>query len=148
MWKMFTNLDDSQIYGIELTYSSECCGNADIVHMYGSRTGILYSVSITQKVKEVRLMYWIFHGDFYNYYLRDIWFTLADDSTAKTCNCPSSRCNSWLSLPINPNQSLVGLATIYFNALHISFWLDARHDLSIWIDNVASFSECQTLSYR
>jgi hypothetical protein len=45
-----------------------------------------------------------------DYYLRDIWFTLADGSTAKTCNC-QDLCNYDKTIYLNDNQSLIGLAT-------------------------------------
>ena len=75
------------------------------MHLYGSRYGNLFSVRIAQKVTEVRFMY-----NTFNDYLRDIWFTLADGSTAKTCNCITSVCNQQKKISLTANQSLVGLA--------------------------------------
>ena len=46
MWKSSNNPDDNVFYGVELTYSSDCCGGADIKHMYGSQTGFVFSVNI------------------------------------------------------------------------------------------------------
>jgi len=91
-------------------------------------------VSIAQKVKAVKFVYW--SG---GKVLRDIWFTLADNSTAKTCNCSSSSCNAAITLPLSATQSLVGLATKSFS---ISNKLDARNDLSIWVENVEQCSGC------
>ena len=36
MYKEYYARDDASLYGIEFTYSSDCCGGTDIVHMYGS----------------------------------------------------------------------------------------------------------------
>jgi hypothetical protein len=74
MWKSTSNVDDYYIYGFELTYSSDCCGDPDIVHMYGTQQGTVWSVCITQKVRAVKFMT-IYTA------LRDIGFTLADGST-------------------------------------------------------------------
>ena len=83
MWKSSSSEDEMYIYGIELTYSSDRCGYTDIVHMYGSPRGsYIWSVSITQKVTAVKFIRR--NG---GQSLRDIWFTLADGSIAKTCNC-------------------------------------------------------------
>ena len=103
MWKLNDNKDGPIIYGIEFTYSSDCCGGANIVHMYGARTGInVFSVSITSKVTAVSFRYATAN-------LRDIWFTLADGSTAKTCGC--TNCPNTTTIPINAaTESLVGLA--------------------------------------
>jgi hypothetical protein len=111
MWKYSSNQDDGDIYGFELTYSSDCCGYPDIVHMYGTQTGTnFWSVSITQKVTAVKFMYVNPSVSPYNYHLRDIWFSLADNSTAKTCNC-QTLCDSEKTITLSANQSLVGLAT-------------------------------------
>jgi hypothetical protein len=93
-------------------------------------------VSIAQKVTAVKLMY---EDD--DWELRDIWFTLADGSTAKTCNCDSDKCDAETELAINANKSLVGLATRAFTS---SNYLAAENppSISIWIDNVAQCSEC------
>jgi hypothetical protein len=37
MWKADSDKDAKEIYGFELTYSSDCCGYDDIVHMYGTQ---------------------------------------------------------------------------------------------------------------
>jgi hypothetical protein len=136
MWKEQSNQDWTDIYGFELTYSSDCCGYADIVHMYGSRTGTnVWSVSITQKVTAVKFMYSDSSGGLFNYKLRDIWFTLADGSFAKTCNC-LLLCNSEKTITLSVTQSLVGLATKSFG-INLNDQLNADGDLSIWTDNVA-----------
>jgi hypothetical protein len=104
--------------------------------MYGTQTGTnFWSVSITQKVKAVKFMYEFASGSPYNYYLRDIWFTLADNSTAKTCNC-QTLCNFEKTITLSATQSLVGLATKSFG-INLNGQLNADGDLSIWTDNVA-----------
>ena len=47
IWKVDNDVNDSDTYGIEFTYSNDCCGQPDIVHMFGSRTGSVFSVSIS-----------------------------------------------------------------------------------------------------
>ena len=101
MWKTTGGVDDYLLNGIEFTYSSDCCGGANIVHMYGSRTGSVFSVSITYKVTAVSFRYGSFS-------LRDIWFTLADGSIAKTVGCVA--CNNGTTITLTATQSLVGLA--------------------------------------
>ena len=82
IWKRH-NWEDDKINGIELTYSSDCCGLPDIDHMYGSQSGFEFqSKIITSKVIAVKFM----HEENEDHLL-DIWFTLADGSTAKTCHC-------------------------------------------------------------
>jgi hypothetical protein len=73
--------------------------------MYGSSTAYVWSVSITQIVREVKFMY-------NNFALRDIWFTLEDGTTAKTCNCSSSMCINSRTITLSGN--LIGLATKTF----------------------------------
>ena len=40
--------------GFEMTYSSDCCGLSDIVHMYGNQSGVnVFTTPITKKVTTV-----------------------------------------------------------------------------------------------
>ena len=102
IWKDSNDANDENIYGIEFTYSNDCCSLPDIVHMYGSRTGSnVFSVSISSKVTAV-----IFRYD--SSKLRDIWFNLANGKTRKTTGCTS--CMYGRTISLTATQSLSGLA--------------------------------------
>jgi hypothetical protein len=101
--------------------------------MYGSSTAYFWSVSITQIVKEVKFMY-------FNFALRDIWFTLEDGSTAKTCNCSSSICINDLTIPLSGN--LIGMATKAFEGGSSSALDVTVPDLSVWVDSAPQCSDC------
>ena len=82
MWKKTSSVDDVDIYGIEFTYSNDCCGQPDIVHMYGSQTGSnVFSLSISSKVTAVSFRY-------DSSKLSDIWFSISGGAgLVKTCGC-------------------------------------------------------------
>ena len=102
IWKETNNANDENIYGIEFTYSTDCCGLPDIVHMYGSRTGSnVFSESISSKVIAVNFRYDTSK-------LRDIWFNLANGTTRKTTGCTS--CMYGRTISLSATQSLSGLA--------------------------------------
>lgn len=107
IWKTGHDKDGKTVSGIEFTYSSDCCGLADIVHMYGSTAAHVWSVSITQKVTAIILLY-------KNTVIRDIGFTLEDGSTIQTCNCD---CSLVTTLTLTGN--LIGLATKTSTSLNL-----------------------------
>ena len=57
IWKE-SAYDGKLLNGIEFTYSSDSCGFDDIVHMYGSQVGNLYSTNITKKVIAISGLAW------------------------------------------------------------------------------------------
>ena len=89
IWKTSSAKDDKTLCGIELTYSSDCCSLAQIIIMYGSTSIYVCSLDITKKVTEVEFVY---NGD-NDRDIRDIWFTLEDNTTAKICGCSGSKCD-------------------------------------------------------
>ena len=129
IWKNSDGNDDKSFRGIELTYSSDCCNLADVVHMYGITASYVYSKDITQKVKEVLFIYKN-NGDTE---IRDIWFTLGDNTTLKICDCAGNDCSNQKKITLTGN--LIGLATKYSSSLN---GLDAEiPELSVWVDSVA-----------
>ena len=80
-------------------------------------------------------------------WLRDIWFTLADGSTAKTVNCIIC-VNYGTTITLTATQSLVGLAikTISATSSTQIVATSTNLELSIWIDNVAQCSQCTSSS--
>ena len=78
--------------------------------------------------------------------LRDIWFTLADGSIAKTCVCSAS-CTNGTTRTLTATQSLVGLAIKYISTSGTNTIDASIPELSIWRDdNFAQCYECLTPS--
>ena len=104
--------------------------------MHGSTTAYVWSVDITKKVTEVKFVY-------KNLVLRDIWFTLADGTTAKTCNCNTSMCLNEKTITLAGN--LIGLATKPFNGNALYDLNVLNPDLSLWVDSADQCAECSHL---
>jgi hypothetical protein len=136
IWKFVPGSDFEFITGIELTYSSDCCGDPNIVHMYGTVSGSIFSTNIEKKVTKVILK----AGS--SSKLCDIWFTLGDGSEAKTCNCSTCTTGSTISLTGN----LIGLATKFFDGGVTVQLAASTSDISVWVDTVAQCSGCSSFN--
>jgi hypothetical protein len=92
IWKTSATADSAGVKGIRMTYSSDCCGLADVVHSYGvlsPPTSPDFSKSITKIVTGVSFLY----ASGANKNLIDFEFTHPDSSKSRVCGCNAS-CNS------------------------------------------------------
>ena len=91
IWKT-TGADSAGVKGIRMTYSSDCCGLADVAHDYGTLNppnSPAYSKIITKIVTGVSFLY----ASGANKNLIDLEFTHPDSSKSRVCGCNAS-CNS------------------------------------------------------
>jgi hypothetical protein len=102
LWKP-GSANGGNVFGFKLTFSSDCCGGADITQMYGT-TGsgnTLFFTSILKKVTKVTFLY-------NSWEIRDIEFGHPDGSNTKICGCGGLSCYSRKAK--NVTGSFIGMA--------------------------------------